>query len=296
MAYSGISVSALADISLKAFADEVSPLAAFSQNFSDASANRGDGIKTRIIADSDAAEFGGSYSALSSGVSSEVLVPLDKHFAAVCPLNDVDASKSGIDIESFFKQVFETKIRSVARKCVYHALGKFTVADYGAVTVTSAASAFDRADIKLLNDALDTGKCPKENRNLIMNNPYYSQIAYELTGLGYNYGDEAIRDGKAPRVNGFDLYPITAWPTNASNIVGAAIHPSSLAVAMRPVWVPSENTLLDYAVATDPMTGVSFDIKRLYDANSGNSYLVAETLFGAVAAIKTGTVAFVASA
>jgi hypothetical protein len=100
---------------------------------------------------------------------------------------------------------------------------------------------------------------------------------------GANYlSNGAIKEGNVPRILGFDYYEVPNLPANSLNIVGAAVWPSAVLVALSPIEPSPEvrSALAAYEVVADPDTGVAFEYRRWGAASTDTASEVVECNFG----------------
>jgi len=95
-------------------------------------------------------------------------------------------------------------------------------------------------------------------------------------------GTEVIREGKLPRLSGFDYAYVPNFPTNGENLQGVVAFASAILAAFSPIDpAPGvRSQLVDYQVATDAQTGISFNYRHWGVAADDRDYQVTECAYG----------------
>jgi hypothetical protein len=101
-------------------------------------------------------------------------------------------------------------------------------------------------------------------------------------------GSEAIREGRIPRLLGMDVYASNVFPLNSISLVGAIVHPDSLAIAVRTLQPQANEAYLAVETAVDDETGLSFTYRRHFNPGKGKHFASFECLFGFTQALTLG--------
>lgn len=164
-----------------------------------------------------------------------------------------------------------------------------TLAAYGAAVKTAAAAAMTSDDIVDIKGACTKANWPDAGRSLILDSDTVTALmkdsAYKLaSSIG---GTEVVREGRLPRLSGFDVYEVPNLPTNGEKLQGAAVFMSAVLAAFAPVE-PADGvraSLVAYEVATDPETGISMNYRKWGDAKLDRNFEVIECAYGYVAGV-----------
>lgn len=164
-------------------------------------------------------------------------------------------------------QLARLKAEKLAYDLFVDVLGVVTAANYGTAALNMPASAFDSDDLADLKYACRTW--PEMGRSLIIDSAYDANLLKDpsIKSALHFGGPEAIREGRVPRIMGFDYYELPTIPSNSENLTGMAVFQSAILVATAPV-PPSEevrNAGTQYEVVTDPQTGITFEYRRFGD-------------------------------
>ena len=175
------------------------------------------------------------------------------------------------------------RVERLGYDVVQSVLGKVTAASFGAASFTGAASGFDSDDIADL-----AGVCSTANwgnmRALILSVTYHTALLKDSgikSALAYG-GVEGVRDGRPPRINGFDIYEANFIPSNGENLVGMAANPAGLLFVNAPITPTPEvlQNLSQYEAVVDPATGATFEFRRWGSPDSDTTKQVIECNFG----------------
>jgi hypothetical protein len=164
-----------------------------------------------------------------------------------------------------------------------------TLAAYGAAVKTAAAAAMTSDDVVDIAGACTKANWPTGGRSLILDSDTVTSLmkdsAYKLaSSIG---GTEVVREGRLPRLSGFDVYEVPNLPTNSEKLQGAAVFMSAVLAAFAPVE-PADGvraSLVAYEVATDAETGISMNYRKWGDAKLDRNFEVIECAYGYVAGV-----------
>ena len=144
-------------------------------------------------------------------------------------------------------------------------LSVVTLANYGAATVTKAASLFDSDDVADLRGAANTANWPENGRALILNADYDAALTKDVAvKYAQNFAGNVAQTGAIPQLLGFNYFWANNIPSNSENLVGMAAFVSSIIVATSPIE-PHPDVRVNmaaYELVTDPSTGITFEYRR----------------------------------
>jgi len=273
---------------IEAFVAELAPLRAFSTDFSDETAAKGAAVQVPIPANITAGTNENAYETEDSATLGVATVPLTSYAKATVGLTDKQfANSSAARLEVFAVQ----QAKAVARKIIVDAWALILHATY-AQKVTKALGSIATADIRAMKVILDKADVPMSDRSLILNPDVFDKIAGDTTitianAMAYG-GPEVVREGFIPRLLGFDVHNINIVPGNGENLVGFAVHPSAMALAIRTLRPQEPGEYLETRIVRDEKSGIGLGYRRHYSAAKGTHFCTFEAIYGAVAAVPAG--------
>lgn len=270
---------------LNAFVAGLMPLTALTADFSAAARQKGNKISVpRCAAATAAATFTGTYT-MQDSVADEVEITLDQHEYVGWYLTDTQINNSGqMSLQLWARQ----KGAALAKKVLQNVLGALTTTNYGAPVLTGTPGSTDSDDLLTIRNACNTAGMPEQDRALILGGDFMLPILKDLKSAYVLGGSEIVRDGRPPRLFGFQPFESSLIPTNGCALVGAAIHPSGLAAAMRYNQPQDGHNLIEARPVTDPETGITFGYRKWYSADNGEMRCVLEAIFGKSVGITNG--------
>ena len=160
-------------------------------------------------------------------------------------------------------------------------------ATFTETAVTSQASAFDSDDVATLKGAADLLNWPASGRSLMLNSAYDVNLLKDTAVKNaMAFGDNSpIREGRIPRLVGFDYFPDSRIPNNGENLEGFICFKSALLVAFSPIGPTPEvrANLSRYEVVTEPTTGATFEYRLWGDPDKDTSKEIIEANYGRLA-------------
>lgn len=181
-------------------------------------------------------------------------------------------------------QLGTMKGNRLANDVVTDILSAVTLANFGAAAFTGAVGTFDADDVADIQLACDLANWPAEMRSLVLASAYNTALVKDNSiQAEYAYGStDPIREGRVPRLNGFDVFPSNEIPANGQNLVGFAAYPSAMLVGFSPV-TPAETVrqqLSAYEVVEDPETGIFIEYRAWGSPDSDSHKEVIEVNYG----------------
>jgi hypothetical protein len=285
---SSLNDAIIAKKAIEAFVAELAPLRAFSTDFSDETAASGATVNVGIPANITAGTTQNAYETEDSGALGVATVPLSSYAKATVGLTDKQFQESSsARLEIFAIQ----QAKAVARKIITDAWGLIVAATYSQV-VTKALASFTSADVRAMRVILDKANVPISDRSLILYPDQYDKLTGDTTiaiasALHYG-GTEVVRDGLIPKFLGFEMFNSNIVPANGQNLVGFAVHPSAMAIAIRTLAPQEPSQYLESRIVRDEATGIGLGYRRHYAPGKGTHFCTFEAIYGAVAANPTG--------
>ena len=194
---------------------------------------------------------------------------------------------ASVDEEDYSKMDISAKLRdlgyAVANEAVARTYDKLTIANFGAVTVVGAASAFTFDDLIDLEVAADDQGLDYQ-RTCLLSNAYTANLKKDNLLVATMQNDKAVGQNwqAFEEIAGFDVLKSSLYKTNAvaiaENGVGFYTDSSALGLAIGTPAYTGEGDV-DVATVMDE-SGIGCQLRRHYDRATGQWYLNAVMLFG----------------
>jgi len=278
---SGLNDQIIAQAAIEGFASALAPLDSFSTDYSNETVNKGSVVHVPLVSAITAGTTENAYETEDTAGLTSVDVTLSSYAKATVGITDKQFNNSSAArLELFARQ----QGKAVAKKIIQTAWALILNANYSS-KVTKALSSFTAADIRALRKAMTNNDVPPENRALFLAPDFYDKLIGDTSitiasALHYG-GTEVIREGRIPRYLGFQLFESTIIPDNSENLVGFGVHPTALAVAIRPIEPQAPGEYLESRIVTDEASGISLGYRRHYQAAKGTHYVTFDAYFGA---------------
>ena len=278
----------VAQNALQPFMAALTPLRAFSTNFSPEPADKLDTVRVPVVgAPSQSSDFAGSYTAPADSTVTVVPVQLNRHKFKTIHVTAREASETALNV---LETLVGSAVKQLAQDVLQDIFSVITAANYGNPGIPALPpSSFDYKKILAIRGACNDAKMPASDRALVLDGAYYNNLLGDDT-VAKSFMIPVLQPGvieaQIRRLAGFDIYETVILPENGEKLSGFAAHPSGLAVAMR-YLVPVAN--YDEAGAvTDPETGLTFGYLRYTEIQSNRIFVTVECLYGFSAAIPDG--------
>ena len=145
-----------------------------------------------------------------------------------------------------------------------------------------AATNFDYKKVLNIREECGKVKMPASPRSLVLDSGHYTNLlADDVVAKSFNMNLSApgVTEGLIKRLAGFDLHETVVIPADhAEKLVGFAVHPSAIAVAMRYLQPVAEYQ--QAGAVTDPQTGMTFGYLRFTDTRANKVFVTIECLYG----------------
>jgi hypothetical protein len=265
------------------------PLRAFSTNFSPEPADKLDTVRVPVVgAPSASNDFAGTYlEGIDSSISTLPVV-LNRHKFQTFHVTAKEASESAVPV---LETLLQSKATQLAQDVLLDVFSVITAANYGAPVIPAlAATAFDYKKVLGVREACGNAKMPASQRSFILDAGYYTNLlADDVVAKSFNLNVSApgVVEAQVKRLAGFDLYETIVLPSDhPEKLVGFAVHPSAIAVAMRYLQPVAEYD--EAGAVTDPETGLTFGYLRYTETSSNRIFITIECLYGFAVAIPAG--------
>lgn len=278
----------VAQNALQPFMASLTPLRAFSTNFSPEPADKLDTVRVPVIgAPGQASDFGGSYTDHADSTVTVVPVVLNHHKFKTVHITAREAAETALNV---LENLVAGAVKQLAQDVLQDVFSAITAANYGAPAIPAVAhTTFDYKKVLGIREACSAVKMPVSDRALVLDGAYYTNLlGDEIVAKSFlpSVTQPGVVEAQIRRLAGFDIFETVILPENDEKLVGFASHPSGMAVAMRYL-----TPVADYDEAgavTDPDTGLTFGYLRYTETNSNRIFVTVECLYGFAAAMSDG--------
>ncbi len=271
----------VAQKALLPFTANLLPVTAFSTNFGPQQADKGDTVRVPLVGtQSGSSDFAGDYTTNSDSTVSTIPVTLNRHKFKTVHVTARETSETAMDL---LDTLVAGAAQQLAQDVLLDIMTVITAANYGAPAIAAlAATAFDYKKVLALREACGNAKIPASPRSLVLDAGYYTNLlADDVVAKSFNLNLSApsVTEGLVRRLAGFDLHETVVIPADhAEKLVGFAVHPSAVAVAMRYLTPVAEYQ--QSGAVTDPQTGMTFGYLRFTDTRANKVFVTLECLYG----------------
>jgi hypothetical protein len=273
----GINLAAIAEETLATLENRMFLFDAFTTDFSNEIATRGESISTRVATAMTAVNVANGYTA-QDVTSTAKTVTLNCEYGFPMAFLDSEVSKAG-DV-NWLKNVFiRPAVNSVLRQMVSNALALVTNAAFSSYTTIAAAN-FSYANVVGLDVSLETANA-LQPRSLIITPTYAATLRKDSTIAAAIQGGnpEMIAAGRLGQIAGFNVIQYNTIPNNSENLAGIALAPQALLIAARQPAVPQFFSG-EVVNAQDPSTGLPLQFRQWYSENTKRHYISVEAFYG----------------
>lgn len=280
----------IADKFLEAFVAALTPLRAFSTDFSPEFTQRGKTVNVPVIGAANASyDFAGSYSQNADSSVDGIPVVLDRHKVQSLHLTDKEVSESSwVSIE----RLAVSKARQLAQDVLTDIWSLVTASNYGPSAIDPIdATEFNSDTVLEMRKVCSAVNMPSSDRALILDSSYYSNLLGDPK-VSHSYlmqmAQPSLMEARMPRIFGFDVYETTILPGNTEDLVGFAAHPRGMVVAMRYLQPIDATAYIEAGPVSDAGSGITLGYRRYYDTDSGKMIAAFECVYGFRKAIADG--------
>ena len=304
--WNGMTYTNIARAGFSAFMKKLTPLSAFTTDFSSEVREQGTAVATRIVPASSAAVSlstatgsGGAGGDRSHGnavgdiATTAVTVTLNQDPVRGFYLTDEEAGQIGASVwEDTKSKLIAQTAYAVATHMVNYAFNLVTNASYSTAIFTGAASTFD------LDDVVDAAASLVEDHSWDLDVPTY--LVLKPSYIAALKKDNAIQDlsasgipvvgtGNLYQIDRFIVVPAATLPPSggtpaSENLVGFVAQKPAIAIAQRVVDSQASDRLEAFEVMQDPDSGATLVYRAWYKPETGKIYHTFESLYGAIKA------------
>jgi hypothetical protein len=267
---------------IEGFNQALLPLKAFSTDISPEPAQRGDVIRVLTVPNQGTATDWVPTSGYVIGNASAtgVDVTINKHKYVAWGMTDAELfTNNMLNLESFGRQ----QGAALGNAVMADILSIIIKANFPNQLIVGASSAFDSAQIAAARRAVQQLFWPASPRSVVLSSTYTQALFGDVAlTLAYAIGSaQYAQEGKLPRYMGFDLIDSTVIDTSPADslLVGFAVNPNAIAVAMRYLEPQSEVPLTDVRVLTND-AGMTLVLKNWYNPDFAQNRMVVECNYG----------------
>jgi hypothetical protein len=270
----------VAQKALLPFTANLMPVSSFSTNFGPQQADKGDTVRVPLIgAPTGSSDFAGDYTANADSTVTTIPVTLNRHKFKTVHVTAREASETAMDL---LDTLVAAAAQQLAQDVLLDVMSVITSANFGAPLPTVAATNFNYKKVLEAREKCGEAKMPAAPRSLVLDAGYYTNLlADDVVAKSFNLNLSApgVTEGLIKRLAGFDLHETVVIPTDhAEKLVGFAVHPSAVAVAMRYLQPVAEYQ--SAGAVTDPQTGMTFGYLRFTDTRANKVFVTIECLYG----------------
>jgi len=270
----------IAAMGLEAFLAKLTPLRAMSTEFGSEGGTEDDVVKVAVYqAAPTATNFdiaSNNYEDAAADTVTFKSVTLDQRPKSTFSLNDVQVLKVDLD------ELTKNHAHSVAKQTLVFIMNQMLVANFSN-SRTIAPASFDSDDFAdLWGDAFGLDWGEKEWFTVI-NTASATSVLKDpnLKNIEKSASDSVLRDGEIGQVANQTIIASNFIPNNSENLSGFTTDGSGLAVAMDVIRPgPKSELVVDFAVATDPDSGISLGARMHHAPATGELFVTYEVLFG----------------
>lgn len=278
----------VAQTALMPYRAALTPLRAFSTNFSPEPADKLDTVRVPVVgAPSQSSDFAGNYTANADSTVAVIPVQLNRHKYKTVHVTAREAAETALNV---LETLVSSAVKQLAQDVLQDIFSEITQDNYGAPPLAAlAASAFDYKKVLAIREACSNVKMPVSDRSLVLDGAYYTNLlGDELVAKSFlpAVAQPGVIEAQIRRLAGFDIFETVILPENNEKLVGFAAHPSGMAVAMRYLVPVAEYD--EAGAVTDPETGLTFGYLRYTETSSNRIFVTVEALYGFKAALTDG--------
>jgi hypothetical protein len=276
-----LQINTILDSALSALKKQLLPLNAFTTVFRDVALQGTNKVVVPFhpLESTASTDFNGTYTFGNSTTNSREVTVNKRKYQSMGFTSSELARQPGLDL----RKIGEMKGQKLAEDVLTDILGLVTNSNFGSAVHTGAASNFDVSDVIDIREACNQANFPKLGRSLFLDSTYDAYLLKDSNirkALEFG-GTEAIREGRIPRLLGFDYYDTTMIPANGENLKGMALYQNAILVAFAPI--PPAGHLANkvaYQSLTDPETGLTIEYRGWGIENTDQTVDVIEVNYG----------------
>ena len=278
----------VAQAALLPYRAALTPLRAFSTNFSPEPADKLDTVRVPVVgAPSQSSDFVSTYTENADSTVTVIPVQLNRHKFKTVHVTAREAAETALNI---LETLVASAVKQLAQDVLQDIFSTITADNFGAPCVPAvAASAFDYKKVLSVREACSVAKMPISDRSLVLDGAYFTNLlADDVIAKSFYLPitQPGVVDAQIRRIAGFDVFETVILPENNEKLIGFASHPSGMTVAMR--YLAPVANYDEAGAVTDPETGLTFGYLRYTEIQSNRIFVTVECLYGFQPAIPDG--------
>jgi len=278
----------VAQAALLPFRAALTPLRAFSTNFSPQPADKLDTVRVPVVGSpSVSSDFGGNYTDNADSTITVIPVQLNRHKYKTVHVTAREAAETALNV---LETLVAGAVKQLAQDVLEDIFSAITAANYGAPAIAALApTSFNYKKVLDVREACSNVKMPIADRSLVLDGAYYTNLlADDVVAKSFYLPMTApgVIEAQLRRIGGFDVYETVILPENGEKLIGFAAHPSGMAIAMRYLVPVAQYD--EAGAVTDPETGLTFGYLRYTETNSNRIFVTVEALYGFKAGLSDG--------
>lgn len=266
---------------ISAFTDAIVPLRAFSTVFHSLPLRGSDKAQVPYfpLATTATRDFSGAYVVDDSAASTKEVTVNKRKYQSLGFTSKELARNPDLDIVSIARM----KAQKLAEDVLADIFSLVTAANYGAALTPVLASAFDSDSVIDISGLLRAAKWPRMGNSLIIDTTYETNLLKDndIKGSVTAGTSTGIRAASVPQIAGLDFIGTNLVPSNAENLVGMAVHPSSILVAFAPIPMAEAGLRTGtYAVSSPNADGLVLEFREFFDHTNDRLVSIIECNYG----------------
>ena len=278
----GIELAHIAQESLRLLTAEMPKLSGFTTDFSSDVAGSGTSVTTRIPVALAASDASGGYNTSDASTVAKT-VTLNKHIHVTVGFTDFEVVQA--TLATLERAFIAPLVYGVTRKMMDDVFALATAANFPA---TAPYTNFGADAVTDLSQQMTVANVPLAGRSLYIRPDLYNALAKDdAIQAAYAFGSsEAVREGRVPRVAGFDIIEYNGLPVA---LAGMATSKEGILIAARQPATPR-----DFAGAVESVTesgsGLTLQFRSWYDANAGQHKLCGTLIYGVAVGVAANVI------
>jgi hypothetical protein len=279
---SALKVDVILDEALRAFSEALLPIRAFANVLNDVPLKGTNKIAVPFypLAATTTRDFAGTYVMDGSEVQVRDVTVNKRKYQSMSFTSDEYNRQPFLNPE----EIGRVKGLKLAEDVLTDILSVVTDANYGTHILSSTAGNFDSDDVADMKGALDAARWPKMQRTLILDTTFETALLKDdAIKAAYASGTtDPLWNGKLPTIAGFEVIATNVIPANGEKLIGMAVIPSAILVALSPIEpAPGVRAQLsDYRTVSDPQTGITLEYRAWGDPDTDTAKAVIECNYG----------------
>jgi len=251
----------VAQAALLPFRAALTPLRAFSTNFSPQPADKLDTVRVPVVGSpSVSSDFGGNYTDNADSTITVIPVQLNRHKYKTVHVTAREAAETALNV---LETLVAGAVKQLAQDVLEDIFSAITAANYGAPAIAALApTSFNYKKVLDVREACSNVKMPIADRSLVLDGAYYTNLL----------ADDVV-------AKSFYL------PMTAPGVIEAQLR-RIVAIAMRYLVPVAQYD--EAGAVTDPETGLTFGYLRYTETNSNRIFVTVEALYGFKAGMPDG--------